>query len=253
MTDELIRVFKDSVSAYPSNEIDAIIRHAEDIGKATTHGNIGYFVIDYTRMQYLYWNDTMYNMTGFTREQIISETGFHYVVSHIDPTCASIVPRFLEYAIGHLEMLSNEPKHMNMFYDYAFNHSNGKRLHFLQQSVPLSFDKDGKLVVAIHFVYNMTSLKTDEHYRAIVRNKNGEIILLGHNDDYQQLEVIGPVSEREREVLVLLSENNDSKAIAKLLNISPHTVDVHRRSLLQKTAMKNTTALVMYARIVGLL
>ena len=55
------------------------------------------------------------------------------------------------------------------------------------------------------------------------------------------------LSNREREVLTLLSEGKSSKEIAKLLFISPRTVEHHRTSINKKLHIQNIVDLVKYA------
>jgi DNA-binding NarL/FixJ family response regulator len=52
---------------------------------------------------------------------------------------------------------------------------------------------------------------------------------------------------REREVLKLLAEGGTSPVIAKRLFISPSTVDVHRRNIMQKLDLHNVAELTKYA------
>ncbi len=53
-------------------------------------------------------------------------------------------------------------------------------------------------------------------------------------------------SAREREVLELIDKGYTSNAIAKALFISKHTVDTHRRKMLQKTGSSNAIALLEF-------
>jgi DNA-binding CsgD family transcriptional regulator len=53
-------------------------------------------------------------------------------------------------------------------------------------------------------------------------------------------------SAREREVLDLIDKGYTSNAIAKALFISKHTVDTHRRKMLQKTGSSNAIALLEF-------
>lgn len=52
------------------------------------------------------------------------------------------------------------------------------------------------------------------------------------------------LTNRERDVAALLIDKMTSKQIAKLLNISPKTVDIHRASLLKKHGVCNTDDLI---------
>lgn len=60
-------------------------------------------------------------------------------------------------------------------------------------------------------------------------------------------------TERELEVLRLLSIGYKSKDIEKILNISLHTVRTHRRNMLKKTRLKSTMELVNFASKEGIL
>ena len=55
------------------------------------------------------------------------------------------------------------------------------------------------------------------------------------------------MSIREKQVLTLLSEGKSSKEIAKLLFISPRTVEHHRASIKRKLNIQNIVDLVKYA------
>jgi DNA-binding NarL/FixJ family response regulator len=55
------------------------------------------------------------------------------------------------------------------------------------------------------------------------------------------------ITKREREVLKLIVDGYTSSEIAKLLFISPRTVETHRSNLMNKLEIKNTAALVRYA------
>jgi len=52
------------------------------------------------------------------------------------------------------------------------------------------------------------------------------------------------ISQREREVLELLSFGQSSHEIAELLYLSPYTVNDHRRSLRDKLRAKNVAQMI---------
>ena len=61
-----------------------------------------------------------------------------------------------------------------------------------------------------------------------------------------------PLSTREREVLTLLSEGKSSKGIARLLGVSPKTVDSHRMHIMKKLSISSIAGLTRYAMREGL-
>ena len=52
------------------------------------------------------------------------------------------------------------------------------------------------------------------------------------------------ISNREIEVLEKISYGLTSKEIARVLYLSPHTIEQHRKNLLSKLDVKNTAGLV---------
>ena len=56
-----------------------------------------------------------------------------------------------------------------------------------------------------------------------------------------------PITEREREILYLILQQNSNKEIAEKLFISARTVEAHKRNLIEKTGSKNIAGLVLFA------
>jgi DNA-binding NarL/FixJ family response regulator len=55
------------------------------------------------------------------------------------------------------------------------------------------------------------------------------------------------ISERELEVIKYIAEGYTNNEIAEKLFLSPHTVNTHRKNIMQKLGVNNTAAIVMYA------
>jgi len=61
-----------------------------------------------------------------------------------------------------------------------------------------------------------------------------------------------PLSSREREIVQLVAEGNDSRQIAECLHISPKTVESHRRRIMEKLELHSVAALTKFAIRQGL-
>lgn len=55
------------------------------------------------------------------------------------------------------------------------------------------------------------------------------------------------ISERELEIIKHIAEGYTNNEIAEKLFLSPHTVNTHRKNIMQKLGVNNTAAIVMYA------
>lgn len=60
------------------------------------------------------------------------------------------------------------------------------------------------------------------------------------------------LSKRELEIIRLISMGHTNKEISDILFISPLTVKTHRSNILRKLDIKNTAALISYAKNIGL-
>jgi DNA-binding NarL/FixJ family response regulator len=80
--------------------------------------------------------------------------------------------------------------------------------------------------------------------------KNLNQFLLGIEDNLRSKEEL--FSQREREVLQLLSLGRSSKEIADRLFITERTIESHRKNMIEKAQVKNTVELIAYASALGL-
>ena len=55
------------------------------------------------------------------------------------------------------------------------------------------------------------------------------------------------ITEREREVLILVAQNYSTREIAEKLGISPRTVNVHRGNAMRALRIHGTAAIVRFA------
>ena len=60
------------------------------------------------------------------------------------------------------------------------------------------------------------------------------------------------LTAREREVLQLIAEGKNTKEVAWQLGISPRTVDVHRKNMMDKLSIDSVAELTRYAIREGL-
>ncbi len=77
--------------------------------------------------------------------------------------------------------------------------------------------------------------------------------LVGKDADKQKkASAFNVLSPREREVLQLLAEGKNTKEIAHILNVSPKTVETHRKKIMEKLGLNSVAELTKYAIREGL-
>ncbi len=56
-----------------------------------------------------------------------------------------------------------------------------------------------------------------------------------------------PLTDREREILILVAQGNSNKRIAQQLDVSVRTVETHRLNLRKKLGIETPAGLIRYA------
>jgi len=100
------------------------------------------------------------------------------------------------------------------------------------------------IVEAINSVYNGDQYFSKDVQKDLVASAVGKTI---KKKIHQDGVFTSSLTERELEVLRLISIELSTKEIATRLNISTSTVDTYRKNLLFKTQAKNSVGLAMYA------
>jgi DNA-binding NarL/FixJ family response regulator len=100
---------------------------------------------------------------------------------------------------------------------------------------------EGDLIGAIRAVSEGKAFFSPEISKVLVEDYVREIRKRGVEDSYELL------TPREREILQLLAEGKSNKDIATALNLSPYTVETHRRNLQDKLNLHSLPELILYA------
>ncbi|MDB9760068.1 response regulator transcription factor [Flavobacteriaceae bacterium] len=109
----------------------------------------------------------------------------------------------------------------------------------------LSKDSAGQHIVeAIRTVHAGEQYFSNTVKNNLLKLYTGKNVKLGQRP---QSTIVNILTDRETEVLKLISQEYSSPEIAQILNISQSTVDTYRKSLLKKTNVKNAVGLAMYA------
>lgn len=93
------------------------------------------------------------------------------------------------------------------------------------------------------------SVKSGKHYYSpeVMQTVMNNLATNTLKKKKSKFDPVVPLTEREKEVLILVIKEYSNQEIADKLFISKRTVDAHKRNLLEKTGAKNVAGLVIYA------
>lgn len=121
----------------------------------------------------------------------------------------------------------------------------GSCVYLIHRIFYLYYDNSGNVMLAL-CLYTMAN----EQQKPTVGIINS---LTGSKVKDSSTTVSKLLSDREKEIMILIGEGRASKEIADKLNISTHTVNVHRQNILKKMHVVNSTEAYNVARKLGLI
>ena len=193
------------------------------------------------------------NVVGYEPSLYLAGNGIDFSISNVHPdyltSCLIMNQKAFEYISPNKDEEQNK---IIVNFDGMYKKSNGEYMHFLQQTVCIEYDGNGYGILFLNYIQDITYFKKDKTANLAIRTNN-DVKSWNFNFDNNCLEPIQSLSRQEKKVLSYLEKGKSSKEIANELFTSPHTIDTHRRNLLKKTNCLNTTGLVIYAKLVGLL
>ena len=117
----------------------------------------------------------------------------------------------------------------------------------IEQFQVLEFDRSGNIWLSLSILDISPNQGTEDGVRSQLFNyRTGEVCPFPAAEEPS-------LSDREREILRLISRGRLSKEIADQLSISVHTVNTHRQRILEKLNADNSIEAVRYASVRGLL
>lgn len=208
-----------------------------------------FFIFDFVKAKYLYVSESIASILGYTAEEW-KERGVDFafsIVHHEDVNrlMACHKTMFDLYYATPIE----ERKDMRYGYEVRVVSKDGRVVWLLQQGVFLEIDVDGRPVISFDVLSDLTHYKKNNVLTLSLSKADGS----SPQVVYFPLQARVSFSKREIEILHMLERTMTSKAIAETLCISQHTVDTHRRNMIKKANVRDTSQLVSFARDNGLI
>lgn len=189
-----------------------------------------------------------YNI-GLSREQM-KLSGPNYWLNYFHPEDVGIwvhiLKDLMQFTLTEIE--PEKRRHLSYTWNFRVKTHSDKFVNVFEHQIPLLLDESGKPVIGLGHL-TVTGNGEFEPLKATIKclNEKEEYeTLLSKN--YSQNMLSDGLSNREKDIIRLLSLRKTSKQIGETLFISPHTVDTHRRNILKKLNISSTGELVAYFR-----
>jgi DNA-binding CsgD family transcriptional regulator len=228
------------------------LKKAEFLSSISAHTNAVIFLYDVAISGFIFMSDPKQILGGYSSSDFISETGQDFSFSNIHPDQRSgailVLLKTLSYGIEHPPSDLRDTV-ANMSFQYK--RKDGSYFQFLQKSIVVQTDEFGNPLLYLRYGYDISHLVKPSV--GLVINTPAETLIWDYNINTKSLDQVQLLSIQEKKILKLLSEGKTSKEIADMIFVSSHTVDTHRRNLLKKTNCIDSTALVTFTKMTGLI
>jgi len=203
-------------------------------------GDYYYLLFNIYRGEIEYTSGEVTNVLGYTPEEMT----IHLFMENIHPEDKPYFLCFENKAVAFIKLLPKDKiKNYKIQYDLKLKAKNNKYIRLLIQYLPLDYDQNN-FYRSFHIHTDITHIKPEGTPRFSIIGLDGEPSYYNIQDAEVFTKSYDLFTRREREILKLIVEGKNSKTIAEDLYISLHTVNSHRKNILNKAGVKTPLDLV---------
>lgn len=209
-------------------------------------GNSAISVFDMNRKTHVYFSPSYRERLGLPDDKHEGPEGFDRFMHPDDLfTVLESGYYFLKMAMDTKNIRLQDYKLIN---DYRIQSPDNGWMRMTEEHQILETDPDGNIWLALSIIDVSPNQNMNEPMSSrLVNHKTGEIISFAEVTSFFEL------TNREKEILHLISKGNVSKQIADDLHISVHTVNTHRQNIIEKMKVANTAEAIQLAARMGIL
>ena len=216
--------------------------------------------------RFIYLDDNFYELTGYTNEQF-RKGGMDFWFPLINPEdMQQVSTRIIESHKAIAHHAAGDPNPDPLVLEYRFNHPVKGWVGLRDTRYLVSFTEE-KIIDLVLCRFDRLAMDADEWAELDdwVRKEKSctrllEVAML-HEQSKNKTSIetgkpgsgaglpswVSQLTQREKEILHLISEGLSTKMIADRCHISVHTVETHRRHLFEKIQVRNAMELVKEA------
>ncbi|WP_028979158.1 LuxR C-terminal-related transcriptional regulator [Sporocytophaga myxococcoides] len=233
------------------NQRDLNIPDLFNINSATTTG-----IYNHVSCSYDFFSSNIKSLLGFDHKKFL-QGNIQFILSLLHPTQRDlfdneILPLLFKYY--HLYSQKRKVTDLKCSFTLKMRRSDGNYIWTLLELRPFKTNSKGQPIHSILSISDISLFKKDEVNEFLVCKKSDAGLLKKiFSTSFSSTGAKYKFSKRELEIISLLAEGKTSKKIGEILNLSVHTVSTHRKNMIEKSSVQNTTELIKLATIRGLI
>lgn len=210
-------------------------------------------ILDLCTQHYKFITNNTLDLFGYNTENYIAKGhGFQEQIIHPDDQLSySRLVNKVWKALTDIPPTSQSNYKFSL--DYRILKPSGDVTRILEQNTILQQDVHGQITHLLCVYSDITRWKNNYTQLAYLNSEVEKQHFIFYSDNSSEVIQETKLSKRELQIVRLLSEGYNSKCIAEKLFISFNTVNTHRQNMIEKTKVKNTSGLIQFASLNGLI
>jgi DNA-binding CsgD family transcriptional regulator len=209
-------------------------------------------IFDQTHFKILHISDNVEQLTGYSTTDFLDlNTLFVFKIFALEHYNFLYV--WVKWVLSRHFKYGDTYNSQQVICGIKVKHKNGSIMRVLFRHYALEETAEGIPTMSVITIDDISHLmKADFYWGRIACGKDDKHIhhLVSTDKEDKPLDIL---SDREKETLRLIAQGKESKEIAELLHISSHTVDNHRRNMINRIGVRDTTGLVQICKMTGII
>jgi DNA-binding CsgD family transcriptional regulator len=250
---ELLRNILSFQKEYYAKEIDKMsIIKANYINEFSNSENSIRLIFDHINFKILHITDNVETLGGYSMKDF-ENSDMLFIFSLFPLEHVNFMYVWIKWAFERHNKYGDSIDLKQSMCGIKIKHKTGRIVRLLLRHYTLETTEDGFPTLAAITIDDVTHLMKSDFYwgRIECGKESRQMHHLISTDKIQTPHDI--LSDREKTIVTILAEGKESKEIGKLLYISSHTVDNHRRNMINKLGVRDTTGLVQICRMTGII
>ena len=225
---------------------NSINQNTIDLDEVPLNSKSCIYVIDWKSGKVSYQRNIK-EVLGYSKEEFTLDTILH--IAH--PEDLDLIKRITQAVVNHVvinnEFANNNP---SLSITYRFRKKDGSYIKMLRQSTMLDKTEKGTMISNYSLLTDISFFDHSKNVKWEFDTSPEEHALI-RNEVYKEFNAF--FTNREIEIILLISKGLKTKEIAKELHISEHTVYAHRKNILKKSKCSNAKQLIEFCNKIGVL
>ena len=242
---DIRKAYNEIFKAYDNPSLEYHIQKIIELDTFLPYSSTFFCITNTQNLTFEYVSKNYKSCLGLNGNELLKK-GMQYFWGRIHPEDVKqwleSLNQLMKFTLEEIPVESR--KLMSYTWNYRFKNSEDQYVNIIQNTTPLEFDTEMKPIIGLaHYTVIDPRLEFPVSASAKQLNSKNEYETIYFNSFSQKLLSNG-ISNRELDVIRLLVLKKTSREIADKLNISPNTVDTHRRNILKKLNLSSTGELI---------